>query len=110
MKKRVFVKAGGRVALGNDGGYLPGLEVGMPIGEIEAMHDAGMTPMQIIVAATRDAAYVCRWSDLLGTLEVGKTADILVVNGDPLRNLDALLDVQLVIHDGIIIRDEGESP
>jgi imidazolonepropionase-like amidohydrolase len=106
-KLRRFIRAGGRVALGNDGGYLTGIEVGMPMREIQAMHDAGMTPMQIIVAATRDAAYVCRRADLLGTLEVGKYADILVVNGDPLRNLDALRDVQLVIHDGVIIRNEG---
>jgi formylglycine-generating enzyme required for sulfatase activity len=103
---RRFVKAGGRVALGNDGGYLAGIEVGMPMREIQAMHDAGMTPMQIVVAATRDAAYVCRRADVLGTLEVGKYADILVVNGDPLRNLDVLRDVQLVIHEGIIIRNK----
>jgi imidazolonepropionase-like amidohydrolase len=102
-----FIKAGGRVALGNDGGYLPGIEVGMPLREIQAMHEAGMTSMQIIVAATRDAAYVCRRADLLGTLEVGKAADILVVKGDPLRDLQVLQDAQLVIHDGVIIRNEG---
>jgi imidazolonepropionase-like amidohydrolase/L-ascorbate metabolism protein UlaG (beta-lactamase superfamily) len=106
---RRFVEAGGRVALGNDGGYLQGIEVGMPMREIQAMHDAGMTPMQIIVAATRDAAYVCRQAGLLGTLEVGKVADILVVNGDPLRNLDVLREVQLVIHNGVIIRNEAQE-
>jgi imidazolonepropionase-like amidohydrolase len=68
-----------------------------------------MTPMQIIVAATRDAAYVCRQAGLLGTLEVGKVADILVVNGDPLRNLDVLREVQLVIHNGVIIRNEAQE-
>ncbi len=104
-----FVEAGGRVALGNDAGYLAGIEMGMPLREIQAMHDAGMTPMQIIVAATRDAAYVCRRADLLGTLEAGKVADVLVVNGDPLRDLEALGDVQLVIHDGALIRDAGEN-
>jgi cytosine/adenosine deaminase-related metal-dependent hydrolase len=66
-----------------------------------------MTPMQIIIAATRDAAHVCRRAELLGTLEVGKIADVLVVHGDPLRNLDALRNAQLVIHDGVIIRNEG---
>ena len=95
--------------MGNDGGYLPGIELGMPMREIQAMHEAGMTPMQIIVAATRDAAYVCRRDVVLGTLEVGKVADILVVNGDPLQDLDSLQDVLLVIHDGVIIRDEGEE-
>jgi imidazolonepropionase-like amidohydrolase len=106
---RRFIAAGGRVALGNDGGYLTGIEVGLPMREIQALHDAGLTPMQIILAATRDAAYVCRRADVLGTLQVGKLADILVVNGDPLRNLDALQDVQLVIHDGVIIRNEEED-
>ena len=106
---RRFLAAGGRVALGNDGGYLPGIELGMPMREIQAMHEAGMTPMQIIVSATRDAAYVCRRDVVLGTLEVGKVADILVVNGDPLQDLDSLQDVLLVIHDGVIIRDEGEE-
>ena len=107
---RRFVKAGGRVALGNDSGFLAGIELGMPMREIQAMRDAGMTPMQIIVAATHDAAYICRLADVLGTLELGRLADILVVNGDPLRNLDALQDVQLVIHDGVVIRNEGETP
>jgi imidazolonepropionase-like amidohydrolase len=106
---RRFVRAAGRVALGNDSGYLPGIEVGMPMREIQAMHEAGMTPMQIIVAATRDAAYVCRLSDVLGTLEAGKAADTLVVGGNPLDDLNALQDVLLVIHDGVIIRDEGKE-
>ncbi len=53
---RRFIEAGGKVALGNDGGYLAGLEIGMPITELEAMREAGMTPMQIVVTATRTAA------------------------------------------------------
>lgn len=104
---RRFVRAGGVVALGNDSGYLEGIEMGMPMREIHAMRDAGMTPMQIIVAATRDAAQACRQADLLGTLQPGKAADILVVEGDPLRDLDVLLDVLLVVHGGVIIRDEA---
>ncbi|MCP4543251.1 MAG: amidohydrolase family protein [Chloroflexi bacterium] len=101
---RRFVEAGGRVALGNDAGYLPGLEIGMPMKEIEWMQTAGMTPMQIIIAATRDAAYVCHREEVLGTLEVGKLADVLVVDGDPLKDLQALTNVRLVVHEGVIIR------
>lgn len=101
---RKFIRAGGQVALGNDSGMLPGIEIGMPMREIEMMQAAGMTPLEIIVAATRNAAHVCNRADTLGTLEVGKIADILVVNGDPLENLQALKDVRLVIHQGVIIR------
>jgi imidazolonepropionase-like amidohydrolase len=72
--------------------------------EIELMQEAGMTPMQIIVAATRNAACVCNLERELGTLEVGKIADVLVVSGDPLQDIHALNQVRLVIHNGIVIR------
>ena len=106
---RAFLALGGNVALGNDGGMLPGIEIGMPMQEIEMMQAAGMSPMEIILAATRNAAHVCNLEDLLGTLEAGKIADILVVNGNPLDDLHALMEVRLVIHQGVIIRDSGEA-
>jgi imidazolonepropionase-like amidohydrolase len=101
-----FIQAGGQVALGTDAGYLSGLEIGMPTDEIALMQKAGMTPMQIILAATRNAAQVCRLEHELGTLEPGKLADVLVVDGNPLHDLDALTQVRLVIHSGVIIRGE----
>ena len=106
---RRFVALGGEVALGNDytsppqNGF-PHFDLGMPMWEIRRMAEAGMSPMQIIVAATRNAARVCGLADRLGTLEAGKLADVLVVNGDPLRDLEALTDVRLVIHGGAVIR------
>jgi imidazolonepropionase-like amidohydrolase len=100
---RRFIRAGGRVALGNDAGYLRGLEIGMPMEEIAWMDKAGMTPMQIIVAATRDAAYVCRLDDEVGTLEVGKVADLMVVEGNPLQDLNALRNARMVVREGVVI-------
>lgn len=102
---RRFVAAGGKVALGTDfAGYTIKFDLGMPIHEMEFMQGAGMTPMQIIVAATKNAAHVCNRDNTLGTLEVGKIADVLVVDGDPLADLHALLNVHLVLHDGVIIQ------
>jgi enamidase len=100
---RRFVAAGGKVALGNDGGYLEGIEVGMPLREIELMHQAGLTAMQIIVAATKHGSEVCQLDHLLGTLQVGKLADVLVVKGDPLQDLDVLANAQWVVHRGVVI-------
>jgi imidazolonepropionase-like amidohydrolase len=108
-----FVDGGGRVALGTDfEGYTCSWDLGMPITEIRLMEQAGMTPIQIIVAATRNAAWVSNLLDDLGTLEEGKIADLFVVEGDPLSDLDALLDVRLVIHEGTVIRNElpGTTP
>jgi imidazolonepropionase-like amidohydrolase len=102
-----FVRAGGKVALGTDlDGYDAPFQVGMPMIEIEHMQQAGMTAMQIIEAATRTAAEVCGLESELGTLEAGKRADILVVDGNPLSDVDALTHTLLVLHRGIVVRDE----
>ncbi len=102
-----FVAAGGKVALGSAAGNTSGVLMGMPMNEIEAMHEAGMTPMQIIVAATRNGARVCNREGALGTLETGKLADVLVVDGDPLEDLQALTNTRLVVRGGVVIREEG---
>jgi imidazolonepropionase-like amidohydrolase len=103
---RRFVELGGQVALGNDYGGGPGqFELGIPMYEIEMMSQAGMTPMQIIVASTLNAARVSHVENELGTLEPGKIADVLVVKGNPLQDLNALRNVQMVIHSGVIIRN-----
>ena len=65
-----------------------------------------MSRMNILVACTRNAARVSHVDTILGTLEAGKIADVLVVKGDPLTDLNALSRVRLVIHDGINIRAE----
>ena len=108
-----FVDAGGKVALGNDYTDIPQnnfdhFELGMPMHEITRMLEAGMTPSQIIVAATQNAAYVCGLENELGTLEAGKLADVLVVDGNPLLDVQALASVRLVIHNGAVIRDESQ--
>jgi len=104
-----FVAAGGQVALGTDyAGYAATFDLGMPVTEIGLMAEAGMTPMQIIVAATKNAAIVCGLGRELGTLEPGKLADVLVVDGDPLADLHALTQPRLVLRDGVIIMPKPE--
>jgi imidazolonepropionase-like amidohydrolase len=106
---RNFVEHGGQVALGNDYGGGPSeFERGIPMYEIEQMSNAGMTPMQIIVASTKNAAIVSGIEDQVGTLEAGRIADILVVAGNPLEDLENLTNIRMVIHNGTIIRDQIE--
>ena len=103
---RRFVQAGGKVALGTDyDGYAATFQLGMPIKEMEWMLQAGMTPMQVIVAGTQNAAIVCGLEDEIGTVEGGKSADVLVVDGNPLEDIHALLNVRMVIHGGVVIRE-----
>jgi imidazolonepropionase-like amidohydrolase len=106
---RRFVAAGGQVAMGNDYSSVPQngfdhFELGMPMHEITRMREAGMTPMQVVVAATRTAARACGRGSDLGVLAEGMVADVLVVDGDPLADLSALARPRVVLHDGSVIR------
>jgi imidazolonepropionase-like amidohydrolase len=75
------VEAGVKVAMGTDSGVTPH---GDNLRELELMVEGGMTPMQAIVATTRSAAELMGLEAELGTLQPGKRADVVVVEGDPL--------------------------
>jgi imidazolonepropionase-like amidohydrolase len=95
-----FVAAGGQVAIGTDyAGHGCEFDLGMPLREMKLMQTAGMTAMQIILAGTRNAAQVCGLQKH-GTLEAGQVADVVVVDGDPLNELDSLKRTCIVIHNG----------
>ncbi len=84
--RRAFIlamKAGVPIAMGTDSAYA----VGVTALELEWMAEAGMTPMQAIETSTRRAAECMRMQDEIGTLEPGKEADLLVVDGDPLQDI-----------------------
>jgi imidazolonepropionase-like amidohydrolase len=98
-----FVAAGGKVMTGTDtGGWaVPGLGVHH---EMEILADeAGLTPMQVIQATTRNIAEGFRILDQLGTIEEGKLADIVIVNEDPLEQISNLQDIEWVIKDGDLV-------
>jgi len=96
---RRFRDVGGVVALGND---FNGRSVRerLPLIEMKALVDAGLTPMEVIEASTHNAAFVCGQDEDLGTLEAGKLADVIVVEGDPLSDIEAVGRVKFVVLDG----------
>jgi imidazolonepropionase-like amidohydrolase len=100
---RRFVAAGGTLALGDDYGGVPDMPVGMPMAELLHWQAAGLSPQQIIEASTRGSALAMGLEAELGTVEVGKVADLLVVQGNPLADLGALARPILVVHDGQIV-------
>ncbi len=86
---RRALDAGVRIAFGTDQGVGPH---GRNAEELELMVKAGMTPMQAIVSVTKTASECIHMADEVGTLEPGKLADILVVDGDPLADIRTLRD------------------
>ena len=71
------------------------------------MVEGGMTPMEAILSATKIGAELLGIEDKLGTIEIGKTADIIAVKGNPIKDISVLQNVSFVMKNGIIYkRDE----
>src|SRR5690606_38290075 len=66
----------------------------------------GATPWQTLVAATRHGAAICGVGDELGTIEVGKVADLIVVGANPLDDINNVRKLQLVLQNGEIVSDK----
>jgi imidazolonepropionase-like amidohydrolase len=76
---------------------------------IEGLVELGMTPAQAIVAATRNGALAMRMADRLGTIEVGKMADLVLLRGDPLADIHNIRKLIMVVKDGKIV-ELGKLP
>jgi imidazolonepropionase-like amidohydrolase len=99
------VRSGMKIAAGTDAGTPFNPHGELPT-ELELMVEFGISPVQALVAATRNAAENLDLLHDLGTLEVGKLADLIVVDGDPTADVGVTRNVLLVAKDGVIHRDE----
>lgn len=98
-------EAGVKVAIGTDFVGGPMLPFGENAVEFELFVELGFTPMEAIVAGTKLGAEALQMGEKLGTLEAGKLADLIIVDGDPLANISCLKDannIKVVIKDGKI--------
>lgn len=100
------ITQGVRVAFGSDEYYqVPGLTRGQAtLRSLRAYSDAGMTPIQVIRAATTDAADLLGWGGRVGAIEKLKWADIIAVPGNPLEDIRAVEKVSFVMKGGKVIR------
>jgi imidazolonepropionase-like amidohydrolase len=91
--------AGVMFVFGTDGGVLPH---GRGVDEMEALVAAGLSPLEVVQAATINAAKALIISDSVGRLDAGMSADFVAVRGDPLHDVAALRNVGLVVSRGRI--------
>ncbi|MEJ8566250.1 metal-dependent hydrolase family protein [Elongatibacter sediminis] len=92
------------IVMGSDAGVFPN---GMNADEFVYMVNAGMPPMEAIRSATLEAAKLLRIEERVGSLEAGKTADIVAVSGDPLDDIAVLRNVAFVMKDGVVYKRGG---
>lgn len=104
---RKCLEAGIRMAAGSD-------LIGHPLGphgeqsaELELMARYGMSPAEVLVSATRIGAQALGLEEAIGTVEPGKSADLIAVKGDPLQDIRLLKHVDFVMKQGIVFRRDG---
>lgn len=100
------IKLGVPIAFGSDEYYdVPGMTRGQAsVLPLRAYLQDGLTPLQVLQAATVNAAELLGWSDRIGTLEPGKLADIIAVPGNPLTDPRVLDRVGFVMKNGVVIK------
>jgi imidazolonepropionase-like amidohydrolase len=101
---RAAHRAGVKMVFGSDAGVMPHGTAG---GQFRWMVEYGMTPMEAIQAATRNAAQALGREKDVGAIAVGRFGDIIAVDSDPIRDVRALEDVDVVIKAGEIVKNEG---
>jgi imidazolonepropionase-like amidohydrolase len=98
-------ESGVKIALGTDAAVYPH---GLNAHEVEVyVRDLGMTPIEAIQTATVNAADLMGWTDRAGSLDVGKWADVIAVDGDPLKDVKLLQDVKFVMKAGVVYKGQG---
>ncbi|SHG73281.1 amidohydrolase family protein [Massilia sp. CF038] len=95
------IKAGVPIAFGTDAAVYPH---GLNGREFAVLVKLGMTPIQAIRSATVNASQLLGWSDKVGAIEVGKFADLIAVDGEPLKDVTTLERVQWVMKGGAVVR------
>jgi imidazolonepropionase-like amidohydrolase len=100
--ERAFVKAGGLLTAGTDptgsGGVVPGFADQR---QLELLVEAGFTPLEAIAIGTQNGAKYLGRDATIGTIAVGKQADLVIVNGDPSSTIADVQRVQIVIKNGV---------
>jgi len=100
--ERAFAKAGGLLIAGTDptggGGVIPGFSNQR---QVELLVDAGFTPLEAISIATLNGAKYLRRDKTIGTLAVGKQADLVVINGNPAATISDIRKVEMVFKQGV---------
>src|SRR5205814_5544907 len=97
-----FAKAGGLLLAGLDPTGIGGIVAGFgDQREVELLVEAGFTPLEAIKIATYNGAQFLGQLDRIGTIAVGKAADLVVIKGDPSKKIEDIENVELVFKDGV---------
>jgi imidazolonepropionase-like amidohydrolase len=92
-----------KIASGYDAGTPEGQ--GKNAEELVSLTKRGLTPIEAIRAATSTAAELLGWQDSVGAIETGKYADLIAVEGDPLKDITVLRQMKFVMKGGVVVKN-----
>ena len=104
-----FIGANAYMGVGTDSGTPLNYHTEAMWREMSALVESGMDPLRVISAATKNGAEIMGLADEIGTIEPGKLADVIVVDGDPLFDINVLGYVDTVVKDGIVWKLSGRA-
>jgi hypothetical protein len=105
-----FTESGTVLGMGTDSGTPMNFHTEALWREAKVHVDMGLSPIKVITALTRTGAAILGKTRDLGTIEPGKFADIIVVNGNPLYDITALSHVETVVKGGVVLKGAAPAP
>jgi imidazolonepropionase-like amidohydrolase len=104
---RMAIEMGVKIAMGTDVGGNVAHRYGDNAKELEIYVDCGMSPMEAVMAGTLEAARAIHRDEIVGSIEPGKIADLIVIDGDPLTDIGLTrTGIAAVVQGGVLVRDD----
>jgi len=106
VNTKILADAGVLLATGTDAGNIGTLHASSYLSELQAMRQSGMSTWQILTASTLNGAKILEKQDEFGTVSTGKKANLVLLNANPVENIDNIIKVNRVINNGKVINPE----
>jgi imidazolonepropionase-like amidohydrolase len=103
---KLLADAGVLIASGTDAGNIGTLHASSYLGELNAMHKSGMTNWQIIEASSINGAKILDKEEQIGSIDIGKKADLVLLDGNPVENFQNIAKVFRIINKGEVIKPD----
>ena len=107
---KILSDAGVLIATGTDAGNIGTLHASSYLAELQAMHKSGMSNWDIMTASTINGAKVLGKENEFGTISIGKKANLILLNANPIENIDNIIKINRVINNGVVLNPNELLP
>jgi imidazolonepropionase-like amidohydrolase len=107
---KILSDAGVLIATGTDAGNIGTLHASSYLAELQAMHKSGMSNWQIITASTINGAKVLSKENEFGTISIGKKANLILLNANPIENIENITKINTIINKGVVLNPNEILP